>query len=205
MTNPELLGDYLRDCARELQLNDEVDREVDILFELRAYMAERQGNNVWSSEFTEHLNALADGPWKTYNHASREISQSQVSRKVGIFVRTKSVRKGGVTEKGWTYDGCKDAFSRYLPPEETAQATQPSNHNEKQQSEKRHQAAQVSDVPDRCQKVSDNGKANGSHRYADVSDVSDNGQGIGGEDLPFDNPDFGERKKIGAYDNGLEI
>jgi hypothetical protein len=74
----------------------------------------------------------------------------------------------------------RDAFSRYLPQEETTQATQPSNHNEKQQSEKRHQATQVSDVSDRCQNVSDNGKANGSHRYTDVSDVSDNGQGSGG-------------------------
>jgi hypothetical protein len=99
----------------------------------------------------------------------------------------------------------RDAFSRYLPPEETAQATQPSNHNEKQQSEKRHSVAQVSDVPDRCQNVSDNGKADSSHSYADVSDVSDNGQGRGEEDLPFDNPGFGEKKKIGAYDNAVEL
>jgi hypothetical protein len=55
----------------------------------------------------------------------------------------------------------RDAFSRYLPPEETTQATQPSNHNEKQQSEKRHQATQVSDVSDRCQNVSDNGQGSG--------------------------------------------
>ncbi len=73
----------------------------------------------------------------------------------------------------------RDAFSRYLPPEETAQATQPSNHNEKQQSETRHNVAQV-------------------------SDVSDNGQGRGGEDLPFENPDFGKKKKSSAYDDGLE-
>ena len=200
MTNPELLGDYLRDCARELQLNDEVDREVDILFELRAYMEESLDGKVWSSEFTDHLNQMGDAIWSTYNRGW-EIKQSQVSRQVGKFVPTKTVKKGQESKKGWTYEQCRDAFSRYLPPEETTQATPPSSDNEKQLSEKRHQGTPVSD---RCQKVSGNGEANGSYRYTDVSDVSDNGQGIGEEDLLFENPDFGKKKKSSAYDDGLE-
>lgn len=200
MTNPELLGDYLRDCARELQLNDEVDREVDILFELRAYMEESLDGKVWSSEFTDHLNQMGDAIWSTYNRGW-EIKQSQVSRLVGKFVATKTVKKGQESKKGWTYEQCRDAFGRYLPPEETTQATPSSNDNEKQLSEKRHQETPQSD---RCRKVSGNGKANSSRKYTRVTGVSDTGRGIGDElGLPFDNPDWGMKKK-GAYDNALD-
>jgi 5S rRNA maturation endonuclease (ribonuclease M5) len=164
----------------------------------------------WNTEaaFTEAiliaLHALEEAPWKDLN--KRRLDSRGLSLRLRQYgIKSKQIREGSISKKGYRRADLADAWARYLsssPTSETSETAETTQHI---------QTPRVSDVSDSSSAVSDatpdvsdwtpNPSLNGGLKQAmkstsvsDVSDVSLLTDAAFSEVGPYDVPDAGWRK-----------
>ena len=110
--------DRARRAAVALSGNRDVDEEeigVRLLAALRSAFEESATNKITSQCFLDHLHAQADEPWADWSRGN-PISATKVAVLLRPFeLKSKKIRIGDQTPRGYEWLDCEDAFLRYLP------------------------------------------------------------------------------------------
>jgi putative DNA primase/helicase len=74
------------------------------------------GPRMFSETVADRLGKMTERPWPDFSKG-RPITQSQVARLLKPFaIKSKTVRVGSDTSKGYAFEDFEDTFARYLPP-----------------------------------------------------------------------------------------
>lgn len=120
----DVVGDDWPTRARDaaIQLSAETDVEddswgVQLLADLQQVWDEDElGSTLYSSFLCSALVALQDRPWATWGRGEGGIGQRQLAKLLKPYgIRSKTVRVGTGTAKGYQHDQFLDAWARYVP------------------------------------------------------------------------------------------
>lgn len=90
---------------------------VQLLADVRDIFASRGLDRIASANLCESLAGLGDRPWSEWRRG-KDITPVQLARLLTPFgVRSKTIRLGSETAKGYELTAFEDAFARYLPPQ----------------------------------------------------------------------------------------
>ena len=100
-------------CAKE---DDSGDLSIKLLADIQRIFAEEPERTKWPSQtLVDALNAMEESPWPSFTRG-KELTTNRLARMLVKFdVRTKTLRDGADTPKGYSVESFVDAFSRYLP------------------------------------------------------------------------------------------
>jgi putative DNA primase/helicase len=102
----------------------------------------KRTNKISTADLIEALCDDDEKVWATYNRG-KQLSPRQLSRKLdGYGIKSKTVRIGYTTPKGFELEQFEEAFARYLSPTPPASATSATSSNDK--------ALSVADKTPRC-------------------------------------------------------
>lgn len=99
---------------------------VQLLHDVRTVLIEKEADRIASSDLASALGELEESPWGNWH--GRSLDQRGLARLLRPFdVRSRQIRIGTSTVKGYTAEAFEDAFARYLAPinrnSETLQVT----------------------------------------------------------------------------------
>lgn len=104
---------------------------VELLADIKEFFDNNRTDKISTAELIEALcsDEANEKPWATYNRG-KPISYRQIAKRLGEYgVKSKTVRIGRTTAKGFEHDQFKESFARYLPdpPEKKVTPSQPTN------------------------------------------------------------------------------
>jgi 5S rRNA maturation endonuclease (ribonuclease M5) len=147
---------------------------IRLLADLRAVFAKTGKEALFTKAILGALHAMEESPWKDLKDNKALDARGLALRLRQYGIKSKQVREGEVTTKGYQRADLLDAWTRYLP------ASQESETKETSETTSDLWASDVSDVSDGNPNVSDevaSASANGGPKNPDksmsVSDVSD--------------------------------
>ena len=129
-------GDWLR-LARQSAITlhglEEEAPSVDaeLLNDIRTAFTEKHALKMFGEDLLIALLADEEAPWATWNRGRPMTRRQLTARLDGFSVKSKDVRIGVVTKKGFERSDFEDVWKRYLPgttPAATATTLQTSNH-----------------------------------------------------------------------------
>lgn len=107
-----------REAAVQLSGNQESDDEtlgIRLLTDLRAVYEEKDAEKLWTIDILEALNAFEEAAWGGWNDG-KGIKARELANKLHPYeIKSRSVRIGEETHKGYFAKQFKDAWSRYVP------------------------------------------------------------------------------------------
>ena len=110
--------DRARRAALELcaKSDDDGDLSIRLLADLQTIFAELPERDMWPSQaIVDALNGLEEAPWAEMNNG-KGLTTNRLARMLQRFeIKTKTVRIGNRTPKGYTAASFADIFARYLP------------------------------------------------------------------------------------------
>lgn len=138
---------------------------TELLKDIKEVFEEKGADRLFSAELVNALHADSEAPWNTWNRG-QPISARQVAAKLGDFgIKSKQLRIGVETKKGYDRKDFTEAFRRYLspaPPQPSETTKQASNH------------AGYSDIPSETESCHvSHGKRHEASNHAGCFDVSD--------------------------------
>ncbi|AGG08468.1 DUF3631 domain-containing protein [Dehalococcoides sp. THU3] len=87
---------------------------VQLLSDIREILESEGLDRISSSALTDSLKSQEESPWS--EHGGINLSQRKLSRMLKPYgIKSRSIRSGADTYKGYQKDDFNDAFSRYLP------------------------------------------------------------------------------------------
>ena len=87
----------------------------ELLADIRVLFAREQIDKIKTADLIDELCDDEERPWDTYNRG-REITPRQLANLLAPYgIRSKTVRFGDKTPKGFERSQFADAFTRYLP------------------------------------------------------------------------------------------
>jgi hypothetical protein len=91
----------------------------ELLADIQRIFESKEGvTKIRTGDLIRELTADDELPWATYNRG-KAISPRQLSKQLGFYgIKSKTVRFGVSTPKGYEYSQFEDAFARYLTPPE---------------------------------------------------------------------------------------
>jgi len=108
-----------------------VSKSNELLTDIQKVFEEKELDKIFTKDLTDALNADEEKPWATYNRG-KPIAPSQVSNRLtGYGIKSKTIRTGYKTAKGFEISQFDDAFNRYLatPPNLPSQGNNPPKAN----------------------------------------------------------------------------
>ena len=103
---------------------------IELLQDVKAIFVDKRVIKIFSSDLMEKLIADDESPWATWNRG-KPMNTRQLSAKLSEFgIKSKQVRIGFDSLKGYNIEDFKDAFTRYLsasPPSLSETSKQASN------------------------------------------------------------------------------
>jgi hypothetical protein len=136
LTIADLVGGDWPDRARKASkvlttggdATDDSSPQTQLLSDIRA--AFRDGQNIFTKDLLTKLNADDEGPWKARRRGEGLDARGLAGMLRPFKIRSRTVRVGEKTAKGYGLDQFTDAFARYLPqtpiyPSQASQASQP--------------------------------------------------------------------------------
>jgi hypothetical protein len=108
-----------------------------ILSDIREIYESNRFIKLFSQELVDHLNDLEDRPWCEWKHGNPLTKNTLANLLKPFSIKSKQIRLGGVSKKGYEKVIFEDAFTRYLQltPIQNETTKQTSNHaayNQKQ-------------------------------------------------------------------------
>jgi hypothetical protein len=106
-----------REAAMLLAARDADDGSTGVLLlaDIKEYFAETGCTKAWTETLVEHLTGLEERPWGDYRNG-RPITTALLSRQMTEFgVKSKTIRIGEHTQRGFKRTQFEDAWQRYLP------------------------------------------------------------------------------------------
>ncbi|ABR84149.1 TPA: DUF3631 domain-containing protein [Pseudomonas aeruginosa] len=104
---------------------------AELLQDVKAVFEDKNITKIFSGELLDALLSDDESPWATWNRG-KPISTRQLSGKLGDFgIKSKQIRIGSDSKKGYEIKDFLDAFNRYLsanPPSASETSKQTSNH-----------------------------------------------------------------------------
>lgn len=104
---------------------------AELLADVKAVFEAKSESKVFSADLLDALIADEEAPWATWNRG-KAMSARQLSHKLAEFgIKSKQVRIGFESKKGYLVEDFGDAFTRYLStdtPVTSETSKQPSNH-----------------------------------------------------------------------------
>ncbi|WP_175939912.1 DUF3631 domain-containing protein [Caballeronia sp. BCC1704] len=89
---------------------------VELLTDIKTVFETQSVTRISMADLLAALLADDEAPWKTWNRG-REMTLRQLGKKLSEFgIKSKAVRIGYNSPKGFEFDQFKDAFARYLSP-----------------------------------------------------------------------------------------
>ncbi len=89
---------------------------TDLLADIRDIIIKAAVESITSISVIERLNEMEDRPWLEFKN-SKPLNQRQLAGLLKPFgIKSKTIRLGTTTAKGYTKQQFEDAFARYLPP-----------------------------------------------------------------------------------------
>lgn len=111
-----------------LSLSGSISHSVDsngsiLLKDLRTFFEETHSIQVSTENLLNYLHRLDDRPWSEWGRASKPMSPRQLAETLKPFdIAPKNLRsEGDKVLKGYTFEQCKDAFSRYITDTQNVQ------------------------------------------------------------------------------------
>ena len=100
-------------CAKS---DDDGDLSIRLIADLKTIFAELPERDMWPSQaIVDALNGLDEAPWAEMNNG-KGLTTNKLARMLQRFeIKTKTVRIGNRTPKGYTAASFADIFARYLP------------------------------------------------------------------------------------------
>jgi putative DNA primase/helicase len=99
---------------------DNEDLGTMLLWDLREVFAATQADRLSSADICEALAGLEDRPWPTLSHG-KPITPHRLARMLTPYgIVPINIRVGDKVPKGYSLKGCRDAFTRYTPLDESA-------------------------------------------------------------------------------------
>lgn len=100
-------------CSKE---DDSGDLSIKLLVDIQKIFAEEPERTKWPSQtLVDALNAMEESPWPSFTRG-KGLTTNRLARMLVKFdVRTKTLRDGVDTPKGYSAESFNDAFARYLP------------------------------------------------------------------------------------------
>lgn len=90
----------------------------ELLADIQRVFESKGVTKISTTDLIRELTAEEELPWATYNRG-KEISPRQLSKQLSFYgIKSKTVRFGVSTPKGYEYSQFEDAFARYLSPPE---------------------------------------------------------------------------------------
>jgi len=138
---------------------------TELLKDIKEVFEERSVDRLFSAELVNALHANSEAPWNSWNRG-QPITARQVATKLGDFgIKSKQLRIGYETKKGYDRKDFAEAFRRYLSPttpQQSETTKQTSNH------------AGYSDISNETENHSvSQGKHHEASNHAGCFDVSD--------------------------------
>lgn len=97
---------------------------VMLLRDLRVIFREANADKLGTEELLESLNEMDESPWGDIR--GKELDARALSRRLNKYgVKPKNLRVGGTVLKGYEAADLHDAWSRYLPPADSATSATP--------------------------------------------------------------------------------
>ena len=91
-------------------------RSLLILADIRDIFAAEADDKIGSANLIEKLCAIAEHPWNEYGHSGKPITQMQLSSQLKRWrIKSRGVRIGESTLRGYLKSQFVDAWARYLP------------------------------------------------------------------------------------------
>ena len=112
-------SDWLqRATAAALKLSNTGEEAVstsnELLSDIQQVFASKRVDKISSADLIEELCKICDAPWATYNHG-KALTPPQLAKNLkGYGIKSKTVRFGHETPKGFEASQFADAFARYL-------------------------------------------------------------------------------------------
>ena len=98
-----------------LDLDDEA-AGVLLLEDFHQLFTTEQIDRLASADVVSALHKIEERPWSEWGRQAKPITARQVARLLGPFgIKSKNIRLGTETPKGYEYDDFVDAWTRYLP------------------------------------------------------------------------------------------
>ncbi|MGP5711271.1 DUF3631 domain-containing protein [Vreelandella alkaliphila] len=159
----------VRRIAMSITRMDDAEQASDVgtelLKDIKEAFEEKGVDRLFSAELVNALHADSEAPWNSWNRG-QPITARQVASKLGDFgIKSKQLRIGYETKKGYDRKDFAEAFRRYLSPttpQQSETTKQTSNH------------AGYSDIPNETEIHSvSQGKRHEASNHAGCFDVSD--------------------------------
>lgn len=149
---------------------------VQLLGDIRDLFRLRTVDRLPSREIVAHLVQMEDRPWPEW-YKGKPMSETQLAKLLRPFgVRSKTIRIGSTTPRGYELSWFQDTFSRYLTPSEPQQPQQACVANDLEQDLSRNTNRSVAGV----------GTSVSAHEQSDVAAVADQNPGDTEESLPVE-------------------
>jgi putative DNA primase/helicase len=92
-----------------------------LLADIKDLFEETGSRKLFSAAITERLIEIEGRPWAEYGRAQKPISKNQLARLLSKFnIKSKSIRIGTDTGKGYHLDDFAESFERFLPSQESS-------------------------------------------------------------------------------------
>ena len=105
----------------DAQADDAQGIRIILLSDIRDLFEETGSGKLFSATITERLIEIEGRPWAEYTRAQKPISKNQLARLLGKFnIKSKSIRIGTETGKGYHRDDFAESFERFLPSQESS-------------------------------------------------------------------------------------
>lgn len=104
---------------------------TDLLRDIKAIFEARGADRIFSTDLLAALEADSEAPWITWNRGKPITARQVASRLAGFNIRSKQMRIGETTKKGYLLKDLQDAFKRYLPagPQVSSETTKQSHNH----------------------------------------------------------------------------
>ncbi len=107
-------------CAAVTLSEDKDDEEsinIKLLSDIRDCKEEQVSDRIFTRDLLSYLNELEERPWKTFSR-NNELTSRQLSDRLRTFgIKSRTTRILDENRKGYLFSEMKEAFARYLPPE----------------------------------------------------------------------------------------
>jgi 5S rRNA maturation endonuclease (ribonuclease M5) len=144
---------------------------IRLLADLRAVFTKAKKEALFTKTILGVLHAMEEAPWKDLKDNKALDARGLALRLRQYGIKSKQIREGDLTMKGYQRADLLDAWARYLPP------SQASETSETRETSPDLWASDVSDeaanVSDEVASVSANGRQKSPDKSMNVSDVSD--------------------------------
>lgn len=113
---PTIARSAARDHDQRSQINRTQTEGVQLLQDIKAIGTERKASAIWSADLISELLNIEESPWNECRPAGRALNARHLARLLKPYdIRSKTVRFGTATAKGYEFEDFQDAFARYLP------------------------------------------------------------------------------------------